>query len=196
MVATRGGRRVALLVVGKAVVMRRVLMMMRMAAAMVAVGGCSVAMRPVRLRATPAVRETLAGEWRGDYRMTGHDRHGIIAFRLKALEQEATGDVLMISDRFAWPYSAFPSKGKPPRREYDTESQLLSIRFVSADRDRIRGTMDPYWDPDRDCLASTSFLGSVDGDVIRGTFSSVCEDGIRTLGGRWRVERRRPSTRR
>jgi len=101
--------------------------------------------------------------------MTGHDRHGIIAFRLKALEQEATGDVLMISDRFAWPYSAFPSKGKPPRREYDTESQLLSIRFVSADRDTIRGTMDPYWDPDRDCLASTSFLGSVDGDVIRGT---------------------------
>ena len=70
-----------------------------------------------------------------------------------------------------------------------TESQLLAIRFVAADGGRIRGSMEPYWDPDRLCRASASFLGSADGDVVAGSFVSTCEDGEREWRGRWRVER-------
>ena len=39
----------------------------------------------------------------------------------------------------------------------------------------ISGTMDPYWDPDRRCRAAASFLGSVDGNVIAGSFVSRCD---------------------
>ena len=153
--------------------------------------GCALAMRPVPVEASPADWEKLAGEWRGEYRMDGHDRHGLIAFRLKAGVREAAGDVLMIPDRFAWPYAGMPPTDTSPVPRSQGESQLLSIRFVSVDRGMVGGNMAPYWDPDRDCRAFAAFTGSVDGDVIAGSFLSVCEDGVRTLKGRWRVERNR-----
>ena len=162
-------------------------------AAVVAAGisaACGPAMRPVVFDASPADWQRLAGEWRGEYTMSGRDRHGLIAFRLAAGTHEASGDVLMISDRSAWPYTGMPSSEQMPGRAAPAESQLLSIRFVQADGGMVRGTMDPYWDRDRDCRAVASFLGSLDGNVIAGSFSTVCEDGVRTLNGRWRVERR------
>jgi hypothetical protein len=132
----------------------------------------------------------LAGDWRGEYTLGGHERRGLIEFRLKALEREASGDVLMIADRYGRPMT-----GMPPREgtshQPPASPQLLTIRFVEAVGGEIRGNMDPYWDPDRNCRAWASFLGSVDGDVIAGSFISVCDDGARVLGGRWRVERRR-----
>ncbi len=160
-------------------------------AALISSASCGLAMRPVRLDASRATWESLAGEWRGEYTMTGHDRRGLIAFRLNAAEQQAAGDVLMIPEHAAWPYE--PMSHSDPRAPFQTErtSQLLTIRFVSADRGMLRGTMAPYWDPDRECQAWVSFLGSIDGNTIAGSFVSVCEDGVRTLNGRWKVERRR-----
>jgi hypothetical protein len=151
---------------------------------------CRTGMRPVVFDAPPADWERFAGEWRGEYTMNGRDRHGLIAFRLKAGPREAAGDVLMISDRFAWPYTGMPPSQQLPGQTAPYEAQLLSIRFVQADGGMVRGTMEPYWDRDRDCRAAASFLGSLTGHVIAGSFSTVCEDGVRTLNGRWRVERR------
>lgn len=153
--------------------------------------GCGMAMRPVVFEAKPADWETLAGEWRGEYTMTGHDRHGTIAFKLSAGAQRADGDVLMIPDTFGWPYRGIPGRDPGDLARADTRSQLLAIKFVSAEHGQISGTMDPYWDPDRSCRAVASFIGSVDGDVIAGSFISVCEDGVRTLRGRWKVQRSR-----
>lgn len=153
--------------------------------------GCGFAMRPVMFEATPANWEALAGEWRGEYTISGHDRHGLITFRLKAAERQAAGDVLMIPERLGRPYGPVPPKDAIGHLPPGTEPQLLSIRFVGAERGMLRGSMDPYWDPDRECLARASFLGSVDGDTISGSFLSVCEDGVRALKGRWRVDRRR-----
>ena len=67
----------------------------------------------------------------------------------------------------------------------------LAIRFVAATHGMVRGTMEPSWDPDRECRAQATFLGSADGDLVTGSFVSVCDDGTRMLRGRWRVERRR-----
>ena len=156
---------------------------------------CTLAMRPVKLDARPAEWEALAGEWRGEYWMAGYDRHGTIALKLVAAAEQATGDVLMISDRFGWPYMWMPPKAGLPSYPMEPTTQLLTIRFVRADRGRISGRMDPYWDPDRRCRASASFLGSVDGNVIKGSLVSVCDD-VRTLQGRWRVERKRSSVER
>ena len=152
--------------------------------------GCSFAMRPVHVDAGAADWQALAGDWRGNYSISGRDRHGVIEFRLKALEHEAAGDVLMISDRSSWPATGMPPKDGFPRRPPDF-SQLLAIRFVAADRGMVSGTMEPYWDPDRECRAWATFLGSADGEVIAGSFISVCDDRTRILRGRWRVERRR-----
>lgn len=170
--------------------MRPLSLLSRVVLAVAFASGCSHAMRPVTFEAARADWEKLAGDWRGEYTMGGRGRHGMIEFRLKAAEREASGDVLMIADRFGW-----PAAGMPPRdgaaRQPPAGPQLLTIRFVEAFGGEIRGNMDPYWDPDRNCRAWASFLGSVDGDVIAGSFISVCDDGARVLGGRWRVERRR-----
>lgn len=158
--------------------------------ALAASAGCAIAMRPVRFDARPAEWETLSGEWRGEYTIAGSDRRGSIMFRLIAAQHEAFGDVLMIPDRAGWPYRGSPTAGHGPDRPPRDETQLLTIRFVAADPGMVRGSMDPYWDPDRSCRAWASFIGSIDGDVIAGPFISVCEDGDRTLKGRWRVTRR------
>jgi hypothetical protein len=67
----------------------------------------------------------------------------------------------------------------------------MTIQFVRADDGQISGRLDPYWDPDRRCRASAWFLGSVHGDIMRGTFSSVCEDRGWPSNGRWKVTRKR-----
>jgi hypothetical protein len=170
--------------------MRRISWLSCVALAITLATSCSYAMRPVTFDASRADWERLAGEWRGQYTIGGRERHGLIEFRLKALEREASGDVLMIADRVVWPMTGMPPKDGFPRQPPPSQ-QLLTIRFVGAAGGEIRGNMEPYWDPDRHCRAWASFLGSVDGDVISGSFISVCDDGARVLSGRWRVERRR-----
>jgi hypothetical protein len=111
--------------------MRRICLSLGFPVALAFGTGCSLAMRPVQMEATRADWEKLAGDWRGDYSMAGLDRHGVIEFRLHAPERQATGDVLMIADRFKW-----PETGMPPRDGFThlptTQSQLLTIRFVAA----------------------------------------------------------------
>jgi hypothetical protein len=151
-------------------------------------GGCGTAMRPLRFEAPAAQWERLAGHWQGEYTIADHDRRGLIEFRLRAASREAFGDVLMIPDRFSWPTRGLPDRTRPyPPPE--TEPRLLMIRFAAADGRGIHGAMEPYWDPDRQCQTSATFTGSIDGNVMAGRFESVCEDGVRVLRGRWRVER-------
>ena len=151
--------------------------------------GCSVAMRQVPVTAPHAQWEALAGEWHGTYRMDGYDRQGTIAFKLVAVEEQASGEVLMIPERTGWPYTGNPpgAGGLPPNVEPRTE--LLTIRFVEVAGGGINGTMDPYWDPDRKCTAHASFNGTVEGDVASGTVTSVCENDVKTLRGEWRARR-------
>ena len=155
-----------------------------------ALSSCALPLRSVRFGGTPADWQMLAGEWRGEYWMRAYDRHGTIAFKLVASTEQASGDVLMISDRFGWPYQWYPPRAGMSPAASGPRTELLTIRFVRADRGQISGRVESYWDPDRRCRASASFLGSLDGNIIRGTLSSVCEDDWRRLDGRWKVERK------
>jgi hypothetical protein len=148
-----------------------------------------MSMRAVRVVASPAEWQALAGDWRGEYWMGRSDRHGLISFTLTASPEAASGDVLMIADRFGWPYQRLT---RPEMRWQYQRTQLLTIRFVRADRGWISGRMDAYWDPDRRCDAVASFRGKLDGDAIDGTVSSTCiGDPMRRLTGRWKVARKR-----
>ena len=172
--------------------MCRVFVSSVIAASLAAVAGCSLAMRPVPVTASHIQWEALAGEWRGTYQMDAYDRHGTIAFKLVAIEEQASGEVLMIPERTGWPYTQNrPAPGQPSGRAAP-RTELLTIRFVEAADGTLSGTMDPYWDPDRRCTAHASFTGIADGNTISGTVTSVCENDVGVLRGRWRARRSPP----
>ena len=150
--------------------------------------GCSVPMKTVPVSASHVQWEALAGEWHGTYQMDGYHRHGTIAFKLVAVEEQASGEVLMIPESRGWPYTGNQANGVPPQQT-GLRTELLTIRFAEAVQGTIQGTMDPYWDPDRRCTARASFSGAVQGDRMSGTVTSTCVGGIGTLRGRWRAQR-------
>ena len=159
------------------------------AASLILTAGCSVAMRSVPLTASHVQWQALAGEWRGTYRMDGYDRHGTIAFKLVAMEEQASGEVLMIPERTGWPYAMnHPAQDARPGRP-EPRTELLTIRFVEAANGTLSGTMDQYWDPDRHCLANASFTGLIERDSVSGSVTSVCDDNVRVLRGSWRARR-------
>jgi len=95
----------------------------------------------------------------------------------------------MIADGSRIPYRPYPP-GDPRLAPAEAAyTQLLTITFVRAEGGQISGTTASYWDPDRSCQASATFLGTAQHQAINGTFTSACEDGIRELLGKWRVTR-------
>jgi hypothetical protein len=153
------------------------------------VDACAGNPPPVPVYATRADWEILSGHWRGSYSTSVPERRGLIDFMLSAGDEHASGDVLMIAEGTRAAYRPYPP-GDPRVTPIDAAStQLLTIKFVRADQGQISGTIASYWDPDRSCQASATFLGSAQSRVIDGTFTSTCEDGVRQLHGKWRVTR-------
>ena len=156
---------------------------------------CAGNPRSVPVFASRADWEILSGHWSGSYSTSPSTRHGVIEFTLSAGEEQASGDVLMVADGAHGPYRPYPPNDPRQGPINAPYTQLLTIRFVRADRGEISGTIASYWDPDRSCQASATFLGGAQNRVIEGTFKSTCEDGVRQLRGTWRVTRQPVSSR-
>ena len=108
--------------------------------------------------ASPADWEALAGRWRGSYTTSEPNRRGLIDFTLSSSGERASGDVLMIAEGSAFRIVLYPP-GDPRLAPIETAyTQLLTISFVRAERGQISGTIASYWDPDRSCQASATFL--------------------------------------
>jgi len=158
-------------------------------AMMIGLVACAGNPRPVTVFASRADWEILAGRWRGSYTSSVPNRRGLIDFSLSASGEQAFGDVLMIAPGTRVPYRPYPP-GDPRLAPIDAAyTQLLTIQFVRAEQGQISGTIASYWDPDRDCQASATFLGEVQARAIQGTFASACEDGVRQIHGTWQVTR-------
>lgn len=142
---------------------------------------------PIVLDGPPADVERLVGVWEGRYTGARHQRSGTITFTLIAGEDHAHGDVLMIPEGSERAYSRYPERGREPLEQI---SQLLTIRFVRTSGAAVSGMLEPYWDPDADCTAYTAFRGYVGKDVMQGTFTSRCANGLDPAMGRWKVVRR------
>jgi hypothetical protein len=152
-------------------------------------GACAGNPPPVPVYASRADWETLSGHWTGSYSTSAPDRRGLIEFALSAGDEQASGDVTMIAESTRAPYRPYPP-GDPRLSPIDAPyTQRLTIKFVRANQGQISGTIASYWDPDRTCQASATFLGSAQPRVIEGTFVSTCQDGVRQLHGKWRVTR-------
>jgi hypothetical protein len=148
--------------------------------------GCGMAL-PIALDGPPADLGRLVGQWEGRYMGARHSRSGSIAFTLVAGEDHAHGDVLMIPAGAERAYSRYPGRTLEPSAQF---SQILTIRFVRASGGSVSGSLDPYWDPDGKCTAYTTFRGSVGDNVMQGTFTSTCDNGLVPAMGRWKVVRR------
>lgn len=159
------------------------------------IAACAGNPPPVPVFASRADWEILSGHWSGSYTMSPSGRHGVIDFTLSAGDEQASGDVLMVADGTHVPYRPYPPNDPRQGPTNAPYTQLLTIRFVRADRGKISGTIASYWDPDRNCQASATFLGEAQNRVIEGTFTSTCEDGVRQLRGTWRVTRQPVSSR-
>jgi hypothetical protein len=148
--------------------------------------GCAY-MPPVHLEATPADMEMLAGQWKGDYNSPALGRRGSIEFKLVAAEGQAYGSVTMKPQESGRPYEPRSlgrrDVGNPP-------AQLLTIRFIRAQSGEITGMLDPYWDPDRNCEATTRFSGYLAQGVIEGTFRTTFDCGAGEASGTWQATRK------
>lgn len=133
----------------------------------------------------------LVGEWQGDYSSVESGRRGLIAFRLRAGADTAEGDVMMQSRLESEPSA--PNATAIPWDVVRTTQQPLSIRFVFVSNTEVSGVLDPYRDPDCGCTLTTTFRGTINGDVIEGTFHSEGSGmGHLPQNGQWRVKRRAP----
>ena len=135
----------------------------------VVLGACATGQAPVPVSGDAAGLGALAGDWGGDYQ--GTTRSGSIVFRLEAGADTAYGDVVMIprERRESRLPVQDPSAGLPTPRMVE----VLSIAFVRATGGGLEGRLNPYRDPDCDCVLDTRFQGRIRGDVIEGTFAST-----------------------
>lgn len=133
----------------------------------------------------------LVGEWSGEYTSVDTGRDGRIRFSLTADGDAAHGDVLM------FPAVAGDGDGDgggddARRPDGPLGAQTLTIRFVRLrpEDETVTGTLEPYLDPDCDCMVTTTFTGRVSRDSIEGTFETRGGREYRDTSGRWRVDRR------
>lgn len=149
--------------------------------------GCSAAILKTPIGGTRADIAQLVGNWQGDYESIDSGRRGSITFRLRAGADTAEGDVLMEPRNMTDPSAPDPAI---PRDTFGTDRQALAIRFVVVNANQVTGTLEPYKDPDCGCTLTTTFKGTLRGDVIEGTFHSEGSAfGHIPQDGRWRVKR-------
>jgi hypothetical protein len=145
----------------------------------------------VALQATPADLEILAGDWRGEYESAALGRRGQIEFRLKAGTDEAYGDVTMIPAGDVRPYRSDSHRESQPSGYQMPSPELLTIKFIRAADGFVTGMLERYWDPDRQCFATTVFRGHVRVGTVDGTFTTIFECGTGEASGIWRASKKR-----
>jgi hypothetical protein len=140
---------------------------------------------PVRLQGDPASMARLAGTWSGQYWGGAGGRGGSLSFALRSGSDSLYGDVTMLDPR-GEPIRAADPSGM--HAMHVASPQLLRIDFVAIRADSIRGILEPYIAPDCQCTASTTFVGQVRGDEIKGTFQTRSAGRVQAEGT-WEMKR-------
>lgn len=151
--------------------------------------GCSSVHQTVRVFADPPDMEQLRGEWYGEYssKMTG--RNGTIFFTLNAAKDSAYGSVVMIAMQFDTPGQPVDHDQAPSVRWKALQS--LTISFVAVEGGYVRGTLDPYIDPNCNCTVTTTFDGRLESDTITGTYTSTGIPLGLPTSGVWKAVRKK-----
>ena len=155
--------------------------------AVLGVVGCRYQPPPVLLHGTPPEIAALAGDWSGEYSGAQSGRAGSISFRITAGRDTAFGDVAMIGNAGQRPVAADDARN---HLAHARSADVLHVTFVRVAEGRVSGALEPYTAPDCQCVVSTTFSGTLRGDVVDGTFVTRGASGLEQ-SGRWRVTRRR-----
>lgn len=160
--------------------------------ALAAVTSCAANPPPVPVGGEAGEVSVLAGTWKGTYDSEATGRRGSIRFELEAGRDTARGQVMMVpADRdeplrpLGWDEYRRLEAGPPP-------VEYLRIGFVTVAGSEVHGTLERYRDPACGCVVVTTFRGDLEGDRIRGTFTSYHEEGGERFTGEWEVERAGP----
>ena len=140
----------------------------------------------VPVDATTEDVRVLGGEWHGEF--WGVDgRSGPIRFELSAEEGEtiARGDVTMFGRKIG--HELQPAN--PGRPGVISETLAISFVRVDASTETVTGAMEPYRDPECDCVVTTTFTGVISGDRIHGTWLTRAGASFLPRSGRWEVRR-------
>lgn len=156
--------------------------------ATIVLGFVACATNHVPVRGPQVEVASLAGDWHGAYSSVESDRHGDIHFTLEVGADTAHGNVVMVPHG---DHVARPAIDEPYQTTFDGRfmSQGLAIRFVEIGGGMVFGELDPYRDPDCGCQLRTTFRGTLNGDVISGTYRSAHSGDGRVVNGEWRVQR-------
>ena len=133
----------------------------------------------------------LVGKWSGDYESKETGRSGSIVFELKSAgAQTGQGDILMWPRGSKEPETTPPPSGEPTSDQLEKMPHVLRINFVRSEGRYVTGTVETYKDPDCQCDVRTTFVGSIDGDVIVGEFTTERYDQPALKSkGTWKVKR-------
>lgn len=152
---------------------------------------CGARQEAVPLVGAAGDLEALVGEWVGEYSSVETGRSGRVTFTLAAQGDTAHGDVVMIPHGANQPLRP-AEPGDPNVVGARPMSEVLTIRFVRVEGDRVSGSLAPYRDPECGCPLYTTFEGSLTDDVIEGTFQTRHGQTNEVLRGRWKVVRAAP----
>lgn len=171
--------------------MRRMLLL----SGVVAIASCRItpAPPPVPIEGNEEEVTAFAGEWSGRYWSKATKRHGTIKFTLPEKADTGYGEVEITFSpalELAREAAAADYRRDHPNELLPSPCTVIGITVVRIEDGRVRGTMDPYWDPDCDCRAHTVFEGKLARNRITGTFSIRREAADRRiLTGQWQVDR-------
>lgn len=146
--------------------LKRLLVMTILAGGALAFVACGGGQKQVEVKGKETETAKLAGEWEGTYEGKESGRTGTVKFSLQLGMHTAEGEVFM--------------GGETP----------LKIQFIDVEGGQIQGTIAPYTDPNCNCQVETSFIGIVDGDQIKGEFSTKVGATGQIQTGSWQVTRK------
>jgi len=133
----------------------------------------------------------MAGEWHGGYANPSTGGSGAIRISIPREEHGAYGEIVMSGA--GRPLRSMSEAGPGPRPDpASIAAEPLFIRFVRVSGATVTGALEPYQDPECGCIVSTTFTGTLSGDVLEGTWVSNGGTFHATQYGTWRVTRERP----
>lgn len=156
-------------------------------ALLIALAGCASRPGTFALEADPETIGSLSGHWQGEYWGAESGRAGTIDFLVSGSRDSVVGDVRMSDAAGHQLVSVDPAA---QHRAHVRTEQSLSIHFARVDGTNVHGSIEPYLAPDCHCSVSTTFVGTIRGDTISGTFVTRYPTGGSDQG-RWQVTRLR-----
>jgi hypothetical protein len=140
--------------------------------------GCSSNKQPISVVGESQDLEALAGAWEGTYQSDNRKTRGTIEFLLDHHADTASGSVVMYAPGV-----------DPHHGGEDVPAAHLLIRFVQTAGGWISGRLDPYEDPECQCVVETLFRGKLEEGSMAGNYTTrgVYESFVRT--GTWSAKR-------